>query len=68
MADARIAHDLDCSEDTFWKLFFDKEYNEELFLRVLGFEGWKIVSQDETESRIVRVVDAIPRSATSPGR
>jgi hypothetical protein len=67
MADARIAHDLNCSEDAFWKLFFDKAFNEELFLRALGFDSWKIVSQDETDSGIKRVVDSVPKIGDLPG-
>ena len=67
MADARIAHDLNCSEDAFWTLFFDKAFNEELFLRTLAFDSWKILSQDETESRIDRVVEAVPKIPDLPG-
>ncbi len=67
MSDARIVHDIQGSEDTFWKLFFDKEYNEALFLRALAFDAWKLVSQDESDARIERVVDAIPKVGDLPG-
>jgi hypothetical protein len=67
MADARIVHDIAASEDVFWKVFFDKEFNEELFLRTLGFDAWKIVSIDETADRIERVVDAVPKIGDLPG-
>lgn len=67
MADARIVHDIQGSEDTFWKLFFDKEYNEALFLGALGFDSWKLVSQDEKADRIERVVDVVPKLGDLPG-
>jgi hypothetical protein len=67
MADARIVHDIQGSEDTFWKLFFDKEYNEALFLKTLGFDAWKVVSQDEGADRIERVIDAVPKIGDLPG-
>ncbi|HEX4341038.1 MAG TPA: DUF2505 domain-containing protein [Polyangiaceae bacterium] len=67
MSDARIVHDINASEDTFWKVFFDKEYNEELFLKALAFDSWKLVSLDETADRIERVVDAIPKVGDLPG-
>ncbi len=67
MADARIEHVLDCNEDTFWKVFFDLEFNRELFLRELGFEGWNQVSFDETAGRIERVVDVVPKLGDLPG-
>lgn len=64
---ARIEHVMNCSVDTFWsKLFFDEEFNRRLFLEGLGFESWKQVSLDETESQIVRVVDAVPKMADLP--
>jgi len=67
MADARIVHDISGSEDVFWKVFFDKDFNEELFLRTLGFDAWKVASVDETADRIERVVDAVPKIGDLPG-
>jgi hypothetical protein len=67
MADARIVHDIQGSEDTFWKLFFDKEYNEALFLKALGFDSWKVVSQEEGADGVERVVDVVPKIGDLPG-
>jgi hypothetical protein len=67
MSDARIVHDIQGSEETFWKVFFDKEYNEELFLKALGFDAWKLVSLEEAADKIERVVDAIPKVGDLPG-
>jgi hypothetical protein len=67
MADARIEHTLNCTDDTFWKVFFDPEYNKELFLRVLGFDSWKLVTLEDKGDRIERVVDVVPKLGDLPG-
>ena len=67
MADAHIEHVIECTDETFWKVFFDPEYNRGLFLRELGFDSWKQVSLDEREDRIERVVDVVPRLGDLPG-
>ncbi|KYF92156.1 hypothetical protein BE17_26265 [Sorangium cellulosum] len=55
-----ITNDINCSVDTFWKLFLDKTFNEELYRKELGFPEYTITEQFETESEIVR------RSAGKP--
>jgi len=67
MAEVRIEHLIDTTDDGFWKLFFDPEYNKKLFYEVLGFESWKQVSLDETDTRIERVVDVVPKVGDLPG-
>ncbi|HVU05107.1 MAG TPA: DUF2505 family protein [Polyangiaceae bacterium] len=67
MADLRIEHVFETTDDGFWKLFFDPEYNRKLFLETLGFESWKIASFDESDSRIERVVDVVPKVGELPG-
>ena len=48
MADARIEHIFNCSEDTFWnKLFLDEEYNRRLFKEALEFPVWKEAPRQE---------------------
>ena len=64
---ARIEHIFNCSADTYWdKVFFEEEYNRRMFLDALKFESYKIVSLDEGESQVKRVVDAVPRVADLP--
>jgi len=63
MAEARIEHLIDCSEDSFWKVFFDAEFNRQLFYDALEFESWKQVSFDDTAARIERVVDVVRDTA-----
>lgn len=33
----------DCDADTFWKMFFDREYNKKLYLEGLGFKQFEII-------------------------
>ena len=67
MADARIEHVIHCSDDRFWSVFFDPEYNEALFLGELHFESWRLVSLDDEGDRLERVVDVVPRIGDLPG-
>jgi hypothetical protein len=67
MADVRIEHVLNCSEDAFWKMFFDPKFNEELYYKVLKFESWKLVSEDDKADKYERVVDVVPNLADLPG-
>ncbi|MBX3191937.1 MAG: DUF2505 family protein [Labilithrix sp.] len=60
MATFTMKHDLDCSTERFWKLFFDKEFNETLF-KALEFPEWKLLDVKETDKEIVRVVRATPK-------
>ncbi len=65
--DARIEHTLNCTDDTFWKVFFDPEFNHELFLKVLAFDSWKLVSLEDSGARVERVVDVVPKIGDLPG-
>jgi hypothetical protein len=67
MADSRIEHLIHCNDETFWKVFFDPEFNRQLFYDALRFESWKQVSLDDTEARIERVVDVVPKIGDLPG-
>ncbi len=67
MADARIEHLINASEETFWSVFFDPEYNRKLFMETLHFDEWKVVSQSDTPVGIDRVVEAVPKTPELPG-
>lgn len=61
MSDERISNQFDCSAEEYWdKLFFNPKYNEDLFMGRLKFESWELVSQEETETEIRRIVEAVP--------
>lgn len=67
MADLRIEHVIDTTDDGFWKIFFDAEYNKKLFYEVLGFESWKQVKFEDTDARIERTVEVMPKVPDLPG-
>lgn len=60
MATFTMRHDLDCDCDTFWRLFFEKDFNEKLF-KALEFPEWKLIDTKETDKEIVRNVKATPK-------
>ena len=56
-----VTHEISCDAETFWKVFFEKEFNEQLFRQELGFPEFSIVSQVETDTSIVRKVAGQPK-------
>lgn len=56
-----VRQEIQCGQDTFWKLFFDKEFNEKLYREGLGYPDFTIVQQTDTESGTVRKVTAMPK-------
>jgi hypothetical protein len=56
-----ITHEINCNAETFWKIFLDKSFNEELFRRELGFPAYDIVEQRETDSEIFRKISGQPK-------
>mgnify|MGYP003382607698 FL=1 len=68
MADVRIEHVYNCSEDAFWdKMFFDDAYNEDLFKKALAFPVYEKLKQDETESELRRSINVVPKLGPMPG-
>ncbi len=49
-----LKHEIDCGEERFWKLFFDKEFNERLYKEALGFPYFEVVETKETDTKITR--------------
>lgn len=56
-----VTHEINCDADTFWKVFFDKSFNEELYLKDLGFPEYKTLEQNETDTQITRKVHGQPK-------
>ncbi len=56
-----LRHEINCSEDHFWKVFFDKEFNEALFREGLRFPQYEILEQTETDASIRRRVRGQPK-------
>ena len=53
-----LTHEINCSVDRFWEVFFDQEFNQKLFLDHLGFPEYEVIKQetkdDGTVERIIR--------------
>lgn len=60
MATFVMRHELECDCETFWKLFFNEEFNEALF-KALEFPAWKLIDSKETDTEIIRTVKATPK-------
>lgn len=52
MAKFKLAHEIDCPEEDFFRVFFDEAYNLELYRQVLGFPVFEILSRNETEREL----------------
>jgi hypothetical protein len=61
MATFTMIHDIACGTETFWKVFFDKEFSETLFLKNIGFSKWVLLEQRETDTEIIRRIEGIPK-------
>jgi hypothetical protein len=56
-----VTHEIRCNVETFWETFFDKSFNEKLYLEGLGFPAYKTLEQNETETQITRKVHGQPK-------
>lgn len=56
-----MTHEIRCDADTFWKIFFDKTFNETLFRKELGFPDYNILEQRETDAEIFRKISGQPK-------
>jgi hypothetical protein len=56
-----LTHEINCNAETFWKVFFDKDFNTQLYKGPLGFPDFTVVEQSETETTITRKVAAQPK-------
>ncbi len=61
MKTLNLRHEINCSVDHFWKVFFDKEFNSTLFLQELGFPEFEVLKHEESESSIQRTVRGMPK-------
>lgn len=67
MGTLKISHDIHCNEETFWQLFFDKEFNEKLYKDGLGFPEWVNEEQVETDAEVRRRTRGRPKLGNVPG-
>lgn len=56
-----LSHEIHCDSETFWKTFFDKSFNDDMFKKGLGFPHYETVEQRDTDKEIVRRVKVTPK-------
>ena len=56
-----LRHEIRCSEERFWQVFFYKEFNSTLFKNELGFPVFEVVEQSESDAEVVRKVRGQPK-------
>ena len=55
MQEVTIRHEMECDEDTYWyKCVFDKDYNEQLYLKLLGFPQYELEKYEDDGETIRR--------------
>ncbi len=61
MAKFTVSHEINCDPETFWKIFFDKTFNETLFRDHLQFPKFEITDYRENDNEIIRKVHGQPK-------
>jgi hypothetical protein len=56
-----VTHEINCNAETFWRVFFDKGFNESLYRSGLGFPEFNILDQRESDKDITRKVVGQPK-------
>lgn len=56
MGDVNIQHDFDCDQDSFWRLFFDPEFNREQYVGRLRFSRRDQLEFVESETTVTQRV------------
>jgi ligand-binding SRPBCC domain-containing protein len=54
-------HTINCNTETFWKTFFEKEFNTQLYKGPLGFPDFQVVTQNDDGTTLTRKVAAQPK-------
>jgi len=56
-----VTHEIRCNAETFWKTFFDKDFNTRLYIEGLGFPAFKVTDQTDDGTTVTRKVTATPK-------
>ncbi len=56
-----VTHEINCSADHFWKLFFDPEFNTRLYREALGFPKYEVLKHEESDTQITHKVMGQPK-------
>lgn len=61
MKKVHLSHEINCSPEVFWKLYFDPVFTEALLREAIKVDDFKIVKFEENDREIVRVTTGKPR-------
>ena len=56
-----LTHELHCDVDTFWKTFFDKDFNTKMFKEGLAFPSYDVLDQKDGDKEITRRAKVTPK-------
>ena len=56
-----LKHEIDCSAEDFWEVFFNDDFNTKLFLEELSFPEYEVVEKTESDTKITRTVRGMPK-------
>ncbi|MEM9195703.1 MAG: DUF2505 domain-containing protein [Myxococcota bacterium] len=63
MGSFTVRHTFNCDVDTFWeKIFLDPEFNKELYLKELNFDGYDVLEERDEGDKLHRRIRTAPRS------
>lgn len=62
----RIEHTFECSEESFWKLFLNDDYNKAMFCDYMKFPRWQVTQLQEEGNEVRRTVEVEPYVADLP--
>jgi hypothetical protein len=60
MAKLNFTHEINCNAETFWRIFLDKNFNEEMFRNHMKFPEFTITAFNDGEKQVTRQVKARP--------
>lgn len=60
MTTFQMRHEIDCTAEKFWELFFNNDIQKSIF-KELEFPKWDVIDFKDGEKEIVRIVKAIPK-------
>jgi hypothetical protein len=62
----RIAHQIECTEDAYWRCVQDDEYNRRLYLEAFGYAEFRVVDRDDRTDALMRTIYSRPRMDRVP--
>lgn len=61
MKKVQLSHEINCTPEAFWKLYFDPEFTAAVVKEAIKVEEFKVLKFEENEREIVRVTTGKPR-------